>query len=149
MTRKLDRDGRPIEDEEDVLRDGETFRVPMMLRDGSTVDLEPWQADWVHASRLGLDDGLALHRPGPRYCTDQAGLDAKVQAYAEMVRDMCGAWKSPARPPAGSAADVIHEPSDAWKGNHEVARVHDTGDAVRDAYLDSVADLTTAWSRRR
>jgi hypothetical protein len=26
--------------------------------------------------------------------------------------------------------------------------MHDTGDSVRDAYLVSVADLTTAWSRR-
>jgi hypothetical protein len=137
MTRKLDRDGRPIEDD-DVLRDGETVRVPMILRDGSTVDLEDWQRDVIYAHRLGLDDGLDLHRPGPRYCTDEAGLDANAKAYADGVREMCDAWKTPARPPAG--------PGNA--NDREVARMHDTGDAVRDAYLDSIADLTSAWSRR-
>ncbi len=83
-------------DDDDVLRDGETQRVPMMLRDGSTVDLEDWQRDWVYASRLGLDDALALHKPGPRYLTDQAGLDAKARAYEEGVREMCDAWRKPA-----------------------------------------------------
>jgi hypothetical protein len=139
MTRKnyeiVGRDGRIVDDDDPVLRDGETLRVPLHMRDGSTVDLEPW----VHASRLGLDDGLALHRPGPRYCTDEAGVDAKAQAYADGVREMCDAWKTPARPPAG--------PGNA--NDREVARMHDTGDAVRDAYLDQVADMTSAWERRR
>jgi hypothetical protein len=49
--------------------------------------------------------------------------------------------------------DSIATLQDAWKSSNisdrEVPRVHDTGDAVRDAYLDSVAGLTTAWSRRR
>jgi hypothetical protein len=33
--------------------------------------------------------------------------------------------------------------------DREVARVHNAGDPLRDAYLDGVADLTTAWARRR
>jgi hypothetical protein len=46
--------------------------------------------------------------------------------------------------------EFIHTMCDAWKGDVsdcEVARIHDTGDPVRDAYLGSVVDLTTAWSR--
>jgi hypothetical protein len=49
--------------------------------------------------------------------------------------------------------EYITELCDAWKGNNtndrEIVRVHDTGDAVRDSYLDQVHDLTTAWSRGR
>ena len=113
--------------------------VPLALDDGTTVDLPPWKASIVTAARCGLhDDGsLSLNWPGYRFAADGAGAEAKARAYAEMVRDMCDAWKSPARPPAG-----------AGNVNGEVARMHDTGDAVRDAYLDSVADLTSAWSRK-
>ena len=135
-------------DERGLLKDGRTARtrmmmkdlVPLALDDGSTVDVEPWQRDVIVAARHGLaDDGqLALHQPGPRYAADQAGLDAKAKAYAEMVRDMCDAWKSPVGPPAGTGN----------ANDREVARMHNTGDAVRDAYLDSVADLTSAWSRK-
>jgi hypothetical protein len=84
----------PVEDDDGgVLPDGGRRLVRMMLRDGSTVDLEPWQADVIHAHRVGLDDGAALHRPGPRYLTDQAGLDAKAKAYADGVREMTTAWQ--------------------------------------------------------
>jgi len=31
--------------------------------------------------------------------------------------------------------------------DREVARIHNTGDARTDAYLDQLHDLTTAWSR--
>jgi hypothetical protein len=141
MTRKLDRDGRPIEDDDDgVLRDGETFRVPMMLRDGSTVDLEPWQADVIHAHRLGLDDGLALHKPGPRYCTDQVDLDAKAKAYADGVREMCDAWKRP--PPSIEAkANTAPPKQDAVPR----AMTMDEAQRIRDrAWLESVAELESA-----
>ncbi len=49
-------------------------------------------------------------------------------------------------------ADSIRELCDAWKGNtkdREVARIHDTGDPVADAWLDQVHDLQNSWSRKR
>jgi hypothetical protein len=51
------------------------------------------------------------------------------QAHADSIREMCAAWR-------GNHRDL-----------HEVARLHNTGDAKRDAYLDSVSDLENAWHR--
>jgi hypothetical protein len=133
----VDRYGNPVEDD-DILADGGRLRVPMMMRDG----LSDVQRSVAAAARVGFDDTLARHQSGPVPLTDRAGLDAKARAYADSVKDLTEAWRNP--PPSAS---------DAWKTNNmsdrEVARVHNTGDPVRDAYLDGVADLTTAWSRRR
>jgi hypothetical protein len=147
---KFDRHGNPVEDDDGILPDGGTRLVRMMLRDGSTVDLEPWQADVIHAHRLGLDDGLALHKPGPRYCTDQVGLDAKAKAYADGVREMCDARKQPPpTPPAESRANV----TSIGRGADAVPRgpVYDAvkGQRVKDAaYRAMVDELTTAWQRK-
>ena len=46
----------------------------------------------------------------------------------------------------GEIADL----QDAWKGNNpdrEVARIHNTGDARTDAYLDQKYDLENSWHR--
>ena len=87
------------------------------------------------------NSGLALSRPGARYLT--AGTRTPDHA-ALVMRDHL---RREARDQ--HVADL----QDAWKGNNtndrEVARVHNTGDAVRDSYLDQVHDLTTAWSRGR
>jgi hypothetical protein len=84
---------------------------------------------------------LTTSKPGSPYLVagertrDHAVLTVRDhqrrEARDEYVRQLCDAWKST------STSD------------REVARVHDTGDAVRDAYLDQVADLTSAWERRR
>jgi hypothetical protein len=117
----------------------------MMMRDADGLtDLQRSVRDHFAPARVVDafgDSGLALHKPGPRYLTAGAGtVDHAVQAaraynraeaYRVSVQEMCDAWRSP------NVSD------------REVARVHDTGDAVRDAYLDSVADLTTSWSRKR
>jgi hypothetical protein len=133
-------------DENGLLKDGRSVRVPMMMRDSADglTDLQRSVRDHFAPARVVDafgDSGLALHKPGPRYLTAGAGtVDHAVQAaraynraeaYRVSVQEMCDAWRSP------NVSD------------REVARVHDTGDAVRDAYLDSVADLTTSWSRKR
>jgi hypothetical protein len=82
-------------DEDEILRDGGRRTVSMMLKDGSMVELEDWQRDVIHAARLGLDDAAALHRPGARYCTDQAAADARERAYQESNRELQGAWRKP------------------------------------------------------
>ena len=46
--------------------------------------------------------------------------------------------------------DSVAALQSAWKGNtsdREVPRIHNTGDATRDAYLNSVFDLENAWHR--
>jgi hypothetical protein len=85
------------------------------------------------------DSGLALSKPGPRYLSaDRNSVQYAVQVTADHNR-------------REAYADSLHETCDAWRGKnrdlHEVPRIHNTGDATRDAYLDSVSDLENAWHR--
>ena len=122
-------------DERGLLKDGARVRVPMMMRDGGMSDVQRAVAE---AAGVRFDDSACRHQPGPARVVDQAALDARVEAYRQMVRDMD--YRTAPKPPAPAADHVMND--------REVARVYDTGDPVRDAYLDSVADLTTAWQRK-
>jgi hypothetical protein len=73
-------------DEFGVLRDGRSVRVSMQMRDAA-------MADSQRDAARRFDDRLALHRPGPRYSTDQAGIDAKAKAYADSVVELTTAWQ--------------------------------------------------------
>ena len=140
---KLDRHGNVIADDDGVLRDGERIRVPLMLRDGMT-ELQRAVAEDAAARRvITVVDGLgrpAGHRPGACYLrTVPHTVDHAVAVTREHLRQE-------------AYADSVRELCDAWKGNtndREVARVHDTGDPVADAWLDQVHDLQNSWSRRR
>jgi hypothetical protein len=132
-------------DENGLLKDGRSVRVPMMMRDADGLtDLQRSVRDHFAPARVVDafgDAGAGLHRPGSRHLVAGAGtVDHAKQVMADHMRR--------------EARDQhVADLQDAWKGNNtndrEVARVHDTGDAVRDAYLDQVADLTSAWERRR
>jgi hypothetical protein len=133
-------------DENGLLKDGRSVRVPMMMRDSDDGLTELQRSVRDHFAPVTLVDsfgnsGLALHKPGARYLIAGAGTgDHAKQVMADHMRR--------------EARDQhVADLQDAWKGNNandrEVARVHDTGDAVRDSYLDQVHDLTTAWSRGR
>jgi hypothetical protein len=139
------------DDDDNILRtlkDGERIHFSMMTMDSEVLPARD-------ANRYGTTDataplrvvdafgnsGLALNKPGSRYLTagkhtpDHAALvmcdHQRREARDEYVQQLCDAWKS------------------TGTSDREVARVHDTGDAVRDSYLDQVHDLTTAWSRGR
>jgi hypothetical protein len=134
-------------DERGLLKDKRSVRVPMMMRDGGEDGLTDLQRSVRDATApLRVVDafgnsGLALHKPGFRYLTagtrtpEHAALvmrdHLRREAYAESVRQLCDGWKGDNN------------------NNREVARIHNTGDARTDAYLDQLHDLTTAWSRRR
>ena len=125
-----------------VLRDGERIRVPLMLRDGMT-ELQRAVAEDAAARGVTVVDGLgrpAGHRPGACYLrTVPHTVDHAVAVTQEHLR-------------LEAYADSIRELCDAWKGNtndREVARIHDTGDPVADAWLDQVHDLQNSWSRKR
>ena len=137
---KLDRHGRPVVDDDDVLRDGQTMRVPLQFRDSMT-ELQRAIVEDAAARRVTVVDGLgrpAGHRPGACYLrTVPHTVDHAVAVTREHLR-------------VEAYADSIRELCDAWKGNtNEVARIHDTGDPVADAWLDQVHDLQNSWSRRR
>lgn len=92
-------------DDDGLLRDGQSIRVPMFLMDGSA------------------PDDLALHRPGTRTAMD-ADLRS-ANAYQHYVTRMNDAWRSPpaAAPPARTtdAAEAgrdryVASLADAWRG---------------------------------
>ena len=102
---KLDRHGRPVVDDDGVLRDGQTLRVGMMMRDG----LSPLQravAEDKAARGVTVVDGLgrpAGHRPGACYLrtvphtVDHAVAvtqeHLRLEAHADSIRELCDAWK--------------------------------------------------------
>jgi hypothetical protein len=142
---KFDRHGRPVVDDDDVLREGQTVRVPMRFRDSMT-ELQRSVAEDAAARSSPVLDALGgtarLHQPGPRYArpAPEHSVDHAVQvtrdhmrteAYADAVQQMCDAWRGP------NVSD------------RECQRIHDTGNAVADAYLDQLHDLQNSWSRKR
>jgi hypothetical protein len=141
--RNQDADDDDMFDERGLLKDKRSVRVPMMMRDDGLTDLQRSVRDHFAPARVVDafgDAGAGLHRPGSRYLVAGAGADHAKQVMADHMR-------------REARDQYVADLQDAWKGNNtnnrEVARVHDTGDAVRDSYLDQVHDLTTAWSRKR
>jgi hypothetical protein len=135
----LDRHGRVVED--DVIPDGGRLRVSMMMKDGMS-EVQRAVAEDAEARRFPVVDAFgrpAGQRPGACYLrTAPHTTDHAKQVMADHMR----------RERDQYAADL----QDGWKNgtsDREIARIHNTGDAVRDAYLDQVHDLTTAWSRGR
>src|SRR5262245_31192796 len=122
-------------DQNGVLKDGRSVRIPMMMRDsdgrGAVASLRVIDA-------FG-NSGLALHKPGARYLTagtrtpDHAVLvvrdHERREARDEYIQQLCDAWKS------------------TGTNDREVARIHNTGDARTDAYLDQKYDLENSWHR--
>lgn len=97
------------EDSRGILRDGQSVRVPLYMRDGSiNPSLTPTQrakaqhdqqtAD-AQARKFGLQDALQLHRPGFRYNTDAAARTRIAQAYEAYDAATQTPGKPPARPP--------------------------------------------------
>ena len=132
------RTGALIEDDDDVLRDGQRIVVPLNMRD-SMSPMQRAVAEDKAARGVTVVDGLgrtAGHRPGACYLrTVPHTVDHAVAVTQEHLR-------------SEAYADSIRELCDAWKGNtndREVARVHDTGDPVADAWLDQKYDLENSW----
>jgi hypothetical protein len=137
-------------DERGVLKEGRTLHVGMQFMDSmsraiatdSTMrkvrDAITHDTSATVVDAFG-DSGLALNKPGSRYLTaGHRSIDHAVQTTREYER-----WQA--------YADCVQATCDAWRGNnrdlHEVPRIHNTGDATRDAYLDSVSDLVNSWHR--
>jgi hypothetical protein len=130
-------------DERGILRDGRRVRVPMQFMDSMqrAVRERFGSGPSIADSHILVVDAFgkpAGHRPGPCYLripehmTDHAIAAAqdhnRAQAYADFVASL----------------------QDAWKGDsnsREVARLHDTGDPINDAYLDQISDLENAWAK--
>jgi hypothetical protein len=129
-----------------LLRDGKSTRVPMLLRDGSTVELEDWQREVIYAHRVGLSDGQSLHRPGPRYCTDEAALDAKAQAYAEDVKESTEAWRKKPAANAGSGEFRGQQPGDQCTINGQPGHLNHRLECVPDKPADRQDSISRTLS---
>jgi hypothetical protein len=119
-------------DEDGLLKDGHKIRVSMMAHDSLTPVQRAVQADRAaydeaHTPLRVVDalgnDGLALHRPGPRYLTagsataESAMLAVRQKvvsdAYNTMLNDMQNAWKTPGR--EIKVKQVTGDACTAWK----------------------------------
>jgi len=138
--RQHDTDDDDMFDERGLLKDKHSVRISMMMRDsaGGLTDVRDATAPLRVVDAFG-NSGLALSRPGARYLT--AGTRTTDRA-AMVMRDHL---RREARD------EYVADLQDAWKGNNkndrEVARVHNTGDARTDAYLDQKYDLENSWHR--
>jgi hypothetical protein len=131
-------------DDDEMLQDGGRRLVPLMLKDaagndtGEVVQVERWQADVIHAARLGLNDALDLHKPGQRFSVDAAARARVEQARAEGIREMCDAWKKP--PPSIEARANTDAPVKQSSAPPRTMTM-DQAQAIRDAaYEQSDAD---------
>jgi hypothetical protein len=162
----FDRHGNVVHD--DVIPDGGHVHVPMMLRDADQVrrrrkvqQRDPMgreagtfeeeednkedamsidtDAATIVVDGFGRSDLAAMSRPGSRYLhSGRKTLDHVRQVTRRAMVDE-------------AYRDSVAGASNAWRRNvsdREIAVTSNTGDAVRDAYLDQLADLTSAWQRR-
>jgi hypothetical protein len=136
MTKILD------DDDNDILRDGETRTFKMYAKDGSPLPgFTPMQRAIAAATHDGATFDASLHRPGHRYANDAAPLNdaqclrygvfdaAKEKAYSDSDRDL----------------------SEAWRGN--TGATGRTGgmplnDSREQAYRDYQRDIENAWRRK-
>jgi hypothetical protein len=88
---------------DDILKDGRSFRVPMMMRDS----LSPLQRavaaesaqHWSCDKPLITDASggtIGLHRPGYRISANDAARTARDEAHAEYEKTLTDAWRDAA-----------------------------------------------------
>jgi hypothetical protein len=122
-----------------TLKDGERMHFSMMTMDSDVLPARDAAAAPLHVVDAFGNSGLALNKPGARYLTagtrttDHAALvmrdHLRREARDEYITELCDAWKS------------------TGTSDREVSRVHNTGDARTDAYLDQKYDLENSWHR--
>jgi hypothetical protein len=111
------------EDEgDDIVKDGEHVRVPMMLCDAMQRDVA------AHYTRQRFTDGIGRsHQPGHRFIntTSNSELrdasDARDMAYAELEKRSAAAWRTPVAD-VGNVATRAVERQAADTGQAELAR---------------------------
>lgn len=105
----------------DVLKDGEVYRVPIMLLDGVSKVV----AESLGAMDMNVDD----NRPHFASQTD-ADRKRRQQLYVDAEQRLCDRWKHP----TPLAADVV-----------KPAASQPTGDAKQDAYDNYDRHISERW----
>src|SRR5690242_7717494 len=146
---------RTDDGKDDVLRDGETHRVPMMMMDHRRTNDE---REVIHDGRG--DSGLALHRPGFRI-SDTADVEAAL-AMKDYIEELSTAYKRDALPAGayplsagvGSACTVDGAPGELVRqGDYLICKpvrqdAGSTRDERADAYRARDEYLSNAWKGR-
>ena len=121
---------RDLDDDDDILRDGEVLHVPLHLMDGQpNPDLSPLQRDvGEHAVRNAArrarvtdgagNAGLALHRPGYRIVD---GIQRDMSVYAAYDAEAEAAYKNVG---AGEREALGQRVGDVCRFDPEGARGH-------------------------
>lgn len=91
------------EEEEELLRDGETRRIPLLLMDAvqRSVAADPERRDNGNLQIIDAFGQLAGHAPG--YCFANVPGDTRPQAYRQYVDHLSDAWKQPSQMAAAPA----------------------------------------------
>jgi hypothetical protein len=87
------------EDDDNVIKDGEHLHVPVYLLDGFQREVA---THYARPAYIVDAIGRQCHQPGHRYVTSSgvlqdAALDARDMAYAELEKRSAAAWRSTAR----------------------------------------------------
>jgi hypothetical protein len=144
-------------DENDILRDGQRLRVPMMMRD----HLTPLQRAVLDHNTVVVDDcgDTALNRPGYRFIR---GMDrtAVHEAFDQYCRDTAEAWQGrdadtgryPLSAGEGSACTINGAPGTLQRESdylvcRPTAATPGDADPRAAAYRDYCDRLTNAWRR--
>jgi hypothetical protein len=113
-------------DENGILRDGHRARYPMTMMDSGFDDTQRAVARDAHerrvATRFGLSDGSALHRPGFRHNVNDIGLDARIEAHEQYCDELENSWRSL---PTGAGSSGPHgaQPGDSCRLNGRTGRL--------------------------
>lgn len=113
---------RTEDEDDDVVRDGQTIRVSLMMMDS----MDPVQC--AVASNALVGDGVG-HRPGSLALTD-ADRERRQQLHDAYERTLTSRWRNPLTP--------------ASQRNPE----RPTGDARLDAYAQYNQRVANAWRHR-
>ena len=156
------------EDDDEIVPDGGSVRVPLMLRDGTMMELPMWQRDALLSMRYQMSDAeMAMHRPGYRFSADAAANRAKAKAYNDAIVEASNAWRTPAdatpRARGQQPGDVCTTDGAPGHLDHRLQCVPDRRDdaapaspprfmsaedaqKMRDAaYQEFCRELTSAW----
>jgi hypothetical protein len=116
---------------DDILRDGQRLRVPMMMRD----HLTPLQRAVLDHSTMVVDDcgDASLHRPGYRYIQ---GMDRSEKARNDYIRDTVNAWRGPTPP---TPVDTVLDDPPRFMDAAQAEQIR------HKAYEDYVTRLCDAW----
>jgi hypothetical protein len=155
---KFDRNGAPIEDDDDILRDGQRIVVPMNMRDGMSELQRAVAEDKARrGDGIGLVDALALHKPGQRFSVDAAARTHVEQVYQDEKRKLQDAWRTTTvrgQQPGdqctidGQPGHLNHRLECVPDQRQDSVMTTDQAQAIKDAaYNAMVAELQNAWRK--